>query len=154
MIVLKTPGSLSGRVTPTCTLNRPRAEQELARTADHFQPHNTGEHTPCHQVSAADLGVDAEPGVPMANQEGLKKVVEIIAHRLLLKAEEKCRRYEGRTPGAFVPLLLSSGGVLHSEMWEAWAGWASKDSSFRQKITRRVSCLLIEFRAHAYIWTS
>lgn len=79
-------------------------------------------------------------------------MVEIIAHRLGIKAEEKRRRYQGRTPGQFTPLLISSGGVWEKEMLQAWQTWAKADLRFWPKLVAKMSCILIEYKAHAYIW--
>ena len=80
------------------------------------------------------------------------KVLTIIANRLKLKAEEKRRRYQGRTPGSFVPLIISSGGLLDIEMQDAWSAWSKADKNFWSKIVSKISCILIVYRAHSYVW--
>ena len=65
---------------------------------------------------------------------------------------KKRSRYDGRTPGAFVPLLLSSGGILQTEMKDAWTEWGKKEKHLWKKLASRISLVLIEYRAHANIW--
>ena len=55
-------------------------------------------------------------------------------------------------PGQFIPLIMSSGGVLQQEMQHASTQWSRTEIRFWNRILPKISCLLIEYRAHAYIW--
>lgn len=70
-------------------------------------------------------------------------MAQVIANRLQMKAREKTGRYQGRTPGALVPLLLSSGGMLDLQMQVAWMQWSTKDLRFWKQIVAKLSCILI-----------
>ena len=105
-------------------------------------------------------------------------MVQMIENRLKMKAREREKaRYQRRSPGAFTLLLLSSGGMLEIEMQDAWRQWAKKDlrlgivhpdriqsarlygcrtlgSNGQRRIFAQVSCILIEYRAHACMWVT
>ena len=83
-------------------------------------------------------------------EERVSACFDIIKNRLTVKADEKRRHYEGRTPGAFIPMLLTSGGILDAPMQEAWVTWCKKKGANIAALTERVSLELIRFRSYAY----